>query len=465
MIYIAVLVGMYTLHLMLRMHWVTTAVITVYALVRVRAHRRLYAEAHEQQLRFGETSDYLDTELYAFLKEGKVESALVDTQAALVDGPMREAVSDAVDHMHMTFDDTDVMADALKQIEVQYPCRRVQAVHDFLMHVETYGGDATKPVELLLADKNRWQKCIQMEQKSRRKMFADIVMSIAASLIICSIILYLPVMDMDISTNVISQILTAVVLVLDDRILGRAQKFLAVDWLVLDREDEKQEGERMERFLEYDRRKEIRLSCILAAAGIAFTIAGFWLFKKQALCAAMMILTLILANQHRIGRSLSVKNLKKSIQRAFPGWLMDIILLLQSENVQVAFEKSQDHVPAVLAHEVEVLVDRIGMEPESAEPYHLFFQEFQIPEVHSAMSMLYAISMGSSNRADRQISELIERNLAMLDVAEKERLANLSSGMYLLFLAPVVTASLKLVTDMAIFMLSFLMNGNLAIMG
>ena len=53
----------------------------------------------------------------------------------------------------------------------------------------------------------------------------------------------------------------------------------------------------------------------------------------------------------------------------------------------------------------------------------------------------------------------------MLDVAEKERLANLSSGMYLLFLAPVVTASLKLVTDMAIFMLSFLMNGNLAIMG
>lgn len=144
---------------------------------------------------------------------------------------------------------------------------------------------------------------------------------------------------------------------------------------------------------------------------------------------------------------------------------MDIILLLQSENVQVAFEKSQDHVPAVLAHEVEVLVDRIGMEPESAEPYHLFFQEFQIPEVHSAMSMLYAISMGSSNRADRQISELIERNLAMLDVAEKERLANLGSGMYLLFLAPVVTASLKLVTDMAIFMLSFLMNGNLAIMG
>lgn len=465
MIYAAVFVGMYTLHLMLRMHWVTTAVITAYVLVRVRAHRRWYREAQEQELRFGEAADYLDTVLYAFLKEGKVESALVDTQAALVDGPMREVVGDAVDHIHMTFDDTDAMADALKRIEIQYPCRRLKVVHDFILHVENYGGDATKPVELLLSDKNRWQKCIQMEQKSRRKMFADIVMSIVASLIICSIILYLPVMDMDISTNVISQVLTAVVLVLDDRILGRAQRFLAVDWLILDLEDERQEGERMKRFLEYDRRKDICLSCILATAGIALTIAGFAVLKNQALCAAAMIMTLILANQHRIGRRLSVKNLKKSIQRAFPGWLMDIILLLQSENVQVAFEKSKEHVPAVLAHEVEVLVDRIGMEPESADPYHRFFQEFQIPEVHSAMSMLYSISMGSSNRADRQISELIERNLAMLDAAEKERLANLSSGMYLLFLAPVVTASLKLVTDMAIFMLSFLMNGNLTIMG
>ena len=64
---------------------------------------------------------------------------------------------------------------------------------------------------------------------------------------------------------------------------------------------------------------------------------------------------------------------------------MDIILLLQSENVQVALTKSQESVPTVLAHEVEHLVDRIEMEPESAEPYHRFLWDFQIPEVHSAM--------------------------------------------------------------------------------
>lgn len=132
MIYAGVLVGMYTLHLMLKMHWITTGIVTVYMLLRVREHRRLYRQSNEQKLRFGEVTDYLDTVLYAFLKEGKVETALEDTQAALVDGPMREAVVDALDHMHMTFDESNVMTDALHFIEKQYPCHRVKAVHDFL---------------------------------------------------------------------------------------------------------------------------------------------------------------------------------------------------------------------------------------------------------------------------------------------------------------------------------------------
>lgn len=464
MIYLSILVGMYTLRLMLKMHWITTGIVTLYLLIRVRRHQKLYAQSREQQLRFSDVTDYLETILYAFLKEGKIDTALSDTYEALVDGPMREAVSDALDHVHMTFDETDVMRNALEGIEKVYPCRRMKIVHDFFLHVENYGGDAQKPIELLLADKNRWQKCIQLEQKQRRKMFADIVMSIVASLIICSIILYLPIMNMDISNNMISQILTVVVLILDDLILGKGQKYLTIDWLLLDQEDEKQEQERIERFLTYDRGKDIRWSILLA--GIAFLVSILCLvYQRQVLVAIGLVMTLFMANQHRVGRNLSVRNLKQSIRRAFPGWLMDIILLLQSENVQVAFFKSQEHVPIVLKHEVETLVERIEMEPESSEPYHRFLEDFQIPEVHSAMSMLYSLSMGNSNHADQQIGELIERNLLMLDAAEKERLNNLSSGMYLLFLAPVLTASLKLVTDMAIFMLSFLLGNGIGGIG
>lgn len=72
------------------------------------------------------------------------------------------------------------------------------------------------------------------------------------------------------------------------------------------------------------------------------------------------------------------------------------------------------------------------------------------------MSMLYSLSMGNSANADRQVSELVQRNMEMLNEAEKERLHNQTSGLYLLFLAPILTASIKLIVDMAVFMLAFL---------
>lgn len=149
------------------------------------------------------------------------------------------------------------------------------------------------------------------------------------------------------------------------------------------------------------------------------------------------------------------KNLVKEIKYAFPNWLLDIVLLLQSENVQVALQKSREHVPGVLREELFDLTDRLELQPESSEPYHLFLKEFSIPEVHSAMGILYSLSIGNSGNADKQISELVEKNLELLDDTEKELLRNSSSGMYLLFLLPVVVASFKLIVDMVFMMLAF----------
>ena len=72
------------------------------------------------------------------------------------------------------------------------------------------------------------------------------------------------------------------------------------------------------------------------------------------------------------------------------------------------------------------------------------------------MGMLYAVSIGNSGNAEDQIDELITKNLEMLDIADSERLKDNTAGMYLLFLAPVVTASFKLIMDMAVFLLGFL---------
>ena len=460
MIYLVMLAGLYALHVLLKLHWMTTLVIGIFLACRIPKHRKLHLMKEENERKFREVSEYLDTLLYSFVKEEKVERAMVDTEAAMVDGPMRTLLQKAIDHLHMTFDETDVMRDSLRMIEKEYPCGRMETVHDFLVHVECYGGEIEKPVSLLLTDKNRWEKRMELAMKERKKMFTDIVMSIAVSLAICGMILYLPVMEVDISGNVICQVLTAVVIFLDDLIFTHAQKYRAVDWLTIDFKTKDEDRKKIKDYYQYNPKKDKRLSIVLTVLTGILTAAAFY-FGKQALTAVGFLLMTLMANQHKVGRSLARKNLIQSIKCAFPGWLLDLVLLLQSENVQMALVKSQENVPGVLEYDLNLLVDRLQMEPESAEPYHAFLKEFQVPEVHSAMSMLFSISMGNSSRADRQIGELINRNMEMLDAAEKGRLKNLNSGMYLLFLAPVLTASLKLLIDMAVFMLSFLAGAGL----
>ena len=58
-----------------------------------------------------------------------------------------------------------------------------------------------------------------------------------------------------------------------------------------------------------------------------------------------------------------------------------------------------------------------------------------------------------------QLSELVKRNLEMMNLADGERMKEKNGGMYLLFLAPVLVASIKLLVDMAIFLLTFLTMG------
>lgn len=104
--------------------------------------------------------------------------------------------------------------------------------------------------------------------------------------------------------------------------------------------------------------------------------------------AAALLLVALMANQHRVGRAVA-KNAGTQYQVCISGMADGYCSALQSENVQVALQKSQEHVPPVLRRDLDILVGQLEMEPESVLPYHRFLKSFQIPEVHSAMSMLF----------------------------------------------------------------------------
>ena len=281
-------------------------------------------------------------------------------------------------------------------------------------------------------------------------------MSVVMSIVICGIVLHLPVLNMDISTNIFVQILAVIVVILDDFIILRGQGYLSVDYLTVDLlSDEQKYVKKLEDYKNYDYKKEFKRS-ILYSIIPAVIMCVCLLYGRQWWAAAAMGIMLMTLNQHKIGHKLMKKNITRQIKSAFPKWLMDIALLIQSENVQVAIQKSREHVPLILRGEVEELIGRLDMEPESSGPYHRFLEKLTLPQINAAMGMLYAVSIGNSGNAEDQIDELITKNLEMLDIADSERLKDNTAGMYLLFLAPVVTASFKLIVDMAVFLLGFL---------
>ena len=455
MIYFIAVIIVYTLHVVLKLNWYMTIVLGGFALIMVPLHRKRHRVFLENKSRFFDISSYLDTLLYSFVKEEKVVLAISDVSQTLPKGKVKKVVETALDYMQLTFDEISLMQEGLNMIEKEYPCQRLRDIHKFMIHVEHYGGEIERPVNLLLADKARWERRIQEAIAQRNKQFTDIILSVIAALFICGAIVYLPVMDMDISQEWAVQIVTVFVVIINDLIVYKAQKFLMVDWIKIQlTENEEYYVKKMKEFHGFNEKKEKCISLLLGCIGVTITLICFF-WNKEWLVVGGLLLTLLFFNQHRVGKNLMRKSLIKEVKYAFPNWLLDIVLLLQSENVQVALQKSKEHVPGVLKEELYQLLERLERQPESSEPYHLFLKEFSIPEVHSAMGILYSLSIGNSGNADKQISELVEKNLTLLDDTERELLKSSSSGMYVLFLLPVVVASFKLIVDMVFLMLIF----------
>lgn len=446
----------YILMLLLKLNLISTIIVGTFLFAMHFIHAKKKLNIDLQKKRFEDVALYIDTLLYSFLKERKIIRAFEDVYNTLEDGQMRETVSRALDHMMLTFDETEVLVDSMKIIEDEYPCSRLKNVHEFMAHSEYYGGDIEESAKILLRDKNAWERRIKKTIDQRQRMFRDIVMSVAVSIIISGIILYLPILNMDISTNIFVQILAVVLVVLDDIVILLGQRYLEVDYLSIDLlEDDDKQINKLKEYKEYDARKAIKMSLLLAILPTA--AAGYFIYIGHKWYAAAAIgVALVMINQHKIGHRLMKKNLLMQIKSAFPKWLMDLALLIQSENVQVAIKKSREHIPAILDEEAALLTDRLDLDPESSVPYHRFLECLKLPEINAAMGMLYAVSIGNSANSGKQIEELITKNLEMLDTADTARLNDKTAGMYLLFLAPVVTASFKMIVDMAVFLISFL---------
>lgn len=139
-----------------------------------------------------------------------------------------------------------------------------------------------------------------------------------------------------------------------------------------------------------------------------------------------------------------------------PEWLMNLSLQLQTDNVHVSLKKTIPDAPFILKQDLTRLVEEIEQQPNALQPYLRFMREFQIPDVLSAMKILYSMAEFGIGDMGGQIDALVQRNTVMMDRAERLKEEDMMAGVGFLVLLPMITGVVKMLADLVLVILGIL---------
>ena len=406
---------------------------------------------------FSLANNYMEQFLYSFKRNGTVLNALLETATIFDEGIFHEVLERAIEHIQYTTDSEDPEREALDIVGDFFHCERIDAIHSFVIGAQRRGGDAGGSILLLAKNRAMWAERVMNLQKEFQIVKRNITIALVVTLLICILPLYLLGGDLDISSIPLCQISAVILIGICMLIYVKADKKLCRSWIEKE-VDSTGMGKKYLQVRDYDEAKEAKSSQRMSIIPVILFIGAFIYFKNIAILVVGVVVVLFFLNQHKIGHNLAMKKVAREIEKQFPNWLMEVALLLQTDNVQMAIRKSMDSAPEVLVYALEDLIYQLEEDPNAIEPYHRFLKEYRNPDVQSAMKMLYALSSGNAGDVTKQVEELIDRNNAMMDKAEKLEQEDKIAGMKVYILLPSLLASFKLMVDMALLLVVFLQN-------
>ena len=463
--------GMGVIGLLFQLNWNLLIIILIAMFLAVPVFiLDMYKKMYEQK-RFADTAAYMEQMLYTFQKTGKVLSALKETRETFESGHMRDVIDKAAAHLEEGRSESgkSVLRESLDIVGNEYECRKIKTVHDFLVSAEEYGGEADESISLLLKDIESWKRRGYLLQKEKKEAHTDNVVSIIVTTIFCALVLYalnmVPgILKMQAPYNIfktgVVQITSFAFLLWMGYVYAKSEKSLTRNWLT------EENGKKEERVLRdyydvinYDEKKEKKRSLMWMLPFLV--LAVFFVIKRSWVAVPMAILAVVMTQQHRFDRNISRNNVSEELYSAFPEWLMQIALLMQHSNVQVSIAKSVDDAPRVLVPELNALIQRIKENPKVLSSYTDFCKDFDIPETTSCMKMLYAISESGTGDRKVQIQNLLVQVQEMRNHAAEIKNENSAFKVQMLYLYPIIGASVKMLGDLVVgmaFLLEMLSN-------
>lgn len=371
-----------------------------------------------EEKKFSEINIYIEQFLYSFQKTGKILSSLRDVRQLFEEGDMHDNLDKAIDHIENDFDEEDSVSASLRELENVYPTNLLCTAHKFCQQVEVNGGESQMGISLLLEARRLWADRTTELMKMKRQKVVQIIFSVVLSVMMCWVLLTVGKrINIDICEYTIARVSMVLMIWLNLLIIYKACKKMAVSLC-----ESRLPGEEV-------------------------------LEKYKVLC------------KHRMKKgihpfdNLRFREVKKAIEQVYPQWLLQVSILLQCENVQVALSKSYDDAPLLMKPFLKDFLQELNESPTNIVPYINFLQEFNLPQVQSSMKMLYSISEGNGGQASVQIEDIIRRNQLMIDQSEKMKNSDEMAGMYALFLAPQITSGMKMLIDMAVMFFGLMSSG------
>lgn len=376
---------------------------TVLCLLQVPGIYYRHRKALYEQKRFATANAYLTQMTQAFGASGKVLLALRETRDTFPQGKMRQLLNTALAQIEKSCDVSLTQREMLDGIYRQYECERIRVLHDFMLKAEQRGGSFQEEFRLLESIRRLWEKT-RLDYRRNLTTIRNLVSLEYLFLIwICIYILHQFPEELQILELPLVQCLNTFLIVCFFLVFFQMDKRLCGSMLVETRDTGRK---RMSEQL--PKKRNARL-----------LPAPFY-------------------------RAVIHRRTRAEIIREFPGWLFDLLLLLQKDTVPVALARSMNNIPQVLREPVAQLVERLKEDPGSAEAYFSFLAQYRIPEMEGIMRKLYALSMGSGIR--REVMELmIETNMNLLSEAEQRRLKLRGDILSISYMLPTVPVMLCMV--------------------
>ena len=453
------LAGVVTCGRVFSLHWYFT--IPVIALWMVLLPGMIldgYKNMYEHK-KFLEAADYMEQVLYSFKVQGKILAALRDTGSLFSAGRMKTVINQTVAYIEKGVYEKDLYQEALAQIEMEYPGRRISMIHNFLRLVEKNGGDCSSGIQLLLEDKALWVENVLLLQQDKKRGRIRVIMALVITMVLAAVFhgVYRSMPETySIIYHPVTQIGTACYLILNILIFRKANRELAGSWLERECDSDEKKVQYYWKIVTEEKQHQVWKKSMLWSVpffllAVICQVKGYFYITIVA-----VVIGVFMGNQHKMAYRISYNWIVKEINLRFPQWLMEMALLLQGNNVQVAVAKTVSGAPAVLKPELEKMVEQLKAQPEAAEPYMEFLEMFQLSYVQSAMKMLYAISESGSGDSQEQIRIMVRRNEKLLDQAEKIWNERKLAGINTIGYFPQITISFQMMINMVVFMMAFL---------